>query len=237
MTNKKAPVAAGAERNSTLGLYPKPTRRSRLDRRIKILLFSNVILIIALAIVHLDSINVQRQLSQTLWQLEEAQSENDQLQEELKMLQAEKDELQADYYALVTLLENEEPAEREICSTGTFKSWMDHDAITDESSKQWKLKQIATTDKNYGFRMVDGYILVAMGPQYGPIGSKYIIQFEDGKVINAMIGDIKHQGCTSDDGSMIEFIVDSKVMPKFLKSAGNFNQLFSGSITMIREVE
>ena len=85
--------------------------------------------------------------------------------------------------------------------------------------------------------MIDGYLLVAMGPQYGPVGRKYIIQFENGTVINAMIGDIKHQGCTSSDGSMIEFIIDKEVLPEIIKKSGDFDQVFSGSIVSIREVE
>lgn len=123
----------------------------------------------------------------------------------------------------------------EICSANTFKSWMDYQSITDRSSDQWDLQQEAVTDKNYGFRMIDGYILVAMGSEYGPVGTKYLIEFDDGKVINAMIGDIKHEGCTSKpDGSMIEFIIDTEVLPKSIMKSGNFNDLFKGSIKVIR---
>ena len=237
MSNKKSPDGNRSETISTCRLYSKAVRRSTIDRRLKFLLILNCILILLLGSLSWVNAKIRHDLAKKLTEIEEVQAENKQLQEELALLQAEKDEIQADYHALVTLLNNEEPMEREICSSSAFKSWMDFRSITDRSSKQWKLQQNANTDKNYGFRMVDGNLLVAMGPQYGPVGSEYIIQFEDGKVINAMIGDIKHQGCTSDDGSMIEFIVDSKVLPHFLKDSGNYNDLFQGRITMIREVE
>lgn len=236
MTNKKTTSAKVGESNSPI-LYPKKARRSRLDRRIKFLFILNCILVLLFGSLSWVNANLRYDLNTTLTHIEEAQAENDQLHEELAMLQVEKDELQADYEVLVTLINNEEPMEIEICSSSTFKSWMDYTAITSKSSKQYHLQQEAITEKNYGFRMIDGYLLVAMGPQYGPVGRKYIIQFADRSVINAMIGDIKHQGCTSSDESMIEFIVDSTILPASVKRSGSFNQLFSGSITMIREVE
>ena len=125
-----------------------------------------------------------------------------------------------------------------ICSDETFKSWMSYKSITNKSSKQWKLQQDAVTDKNYGFRMIDGYILVAMGSQYGPVGTKYIIQFEDKKVINEMIGDIKHEGSNSThDGSVIEFIVALDELPSSIKRSGNFNDIFKGPIISITSIE
>jgi len=168
------------------------------------------------------------------------------IENELKKVKAELSEINADYKTETIAYKNVEVAYEsaevtktvEICSANTFKSWMDYNAITDETSDQWKLQQDAVTDKNYGFRMIDGYILVAMGAEYGPVGTKYLIEFEDGKVINAMIGDIKHEGCTSSaDGSMIEFIVDQDVLPVSIMKSGNFNDLFNGSITEIRLID
>lgn len=236
MTNKKT-TSAKVEEANTQVLYPKKARRSRLDRRIKFLFILNCILVLLFGSLLWVNAKLRQDLNSTLTHIEKARAENDQLQNELAMLQSEKDELQDNYDALVTLIKNEEPEEREICSSSTFKSWMDYRSITSMSSKQYHLQQEAITDKNYGFRMIDGYLLVAMGPQYGPVGKKYIIQFENGTVINAMIGDIKHQGCTSSDGSMIEFIVDKEVLPQFIKESGNFNLIFGGSIISIRDVE
>jgi len=224
--------------NSSANLnQPRPVRRSKDQRMTMVLIAFVLFSAFTLSMSTLIRINLEQHLQSTLLELENIQEENDSLWSTVIALQSENDELSAENKAMLLLWQNQEPETREVCSTSTFKSWMDFRAITSKSSVQYKLQQSATTDKNYGFRMIDGNILVAMGPQYGPVGSKYIIQFEDGKVINAMIGDIKHQGCTSDDGSMIEFIVDSNTLPKFLKTSGNFNQLFHGSISMIREVK
>ncbi|MHC1735224.1 MAG: hypothetical protein AB9921_06080 [Erysipelotrichaceae bacterium] len=215
---------------------PRPVKKSS-DQRITLILISFVLFsAFTLTLATLLRVNLEHKLQSTIQELETVQVENDSLWNTILALQTENEELSAEYKAMLLLWQNQEPETREICSTSTFKSWMDYRAITSRSSKQYQYQLEATTDKNYGFRMIDGNILVAMGPQYGPVGSKYIIQFEDGKVINAMIGDIKHQGCTSSDGSMIEFIVDSKVLPKSIKSSGDFNQLFNGSIAMIKEV-
>jgi len=236
MTNKKTTSAKVAESNTTT-LYPKKARRSRLDRRIKFLFILNCILALVLGVLSGMNATLRHDLNATLWHIEEAQAENDQLQEELAELQSENDEIQADYHALVTLLNNEEPEYREICSTGTFKSWMDYRAITDSSSKQWQLQQSATTDPYYGLRLYGEYVMVAMGPQYGPVGAKYLIQFQDRSVIKVIISDIKHQGCTSSDGSMLEMLVDAKVLPLNIKTSGNFDSVFHGRIIEIREVE
>lgn len=125
----------------------------------------------------------------------------------------------------------------EVCdSKTTFKSWMDYRSITSRSSEQWKLLQQKNVviDELYGFISMEGYLFVAMGPQYGPVGSKYLISFSGGTSVQVIIGDIKHQGCTSSrDGSMVEFIVDKNAIPESIKQSGNFNELFRGHITSI----
>jgi len=238
MIDKKSPDGNRSENNSTRRLYSKEVRRSTIDRRLK---FTTTLFITSSLLLGVSKNlkrNVEKQTKSGKEQPRVALNENQSIRERIFSLQDENHELKTNYDVLVTLINNEESMERDVCSTSTFKSWMDYQAITSKSSKQYQLQQLAKTDQNYGFRMVDGNLLVAMGSQYGPVGKKYIIQFEDGKVINAMIGDIKHEGCeSSGDNSMIEFIVDTEVLPKFLRVSGNFNQLFSGSITVIREVD
>lgn len=124
---------------------------------------------------------------------------------------------------------------KEVCSKSTFKSWMDYRAITNTSSNQYKLQIAAQTGK-YGIRTLDDYYLVAMGGYYGPVGKKYSITFEDGQVIKVMIGDIKHEGCvSSNDGSMLEFIVDSFAMDPLIRKLGNFDHIFNGKIIEIQK--
>lgn len=132
---------------------------------------------------------------------------------------------------------NEEKLEyADVCGTGTFKSWMDYGKITAQSTTQWRLQQKATTDQQTGIRMYEGRYMVAMARQYGKAGTELTIEFEDGQEIDVILGDIKAgTTCQHDDGSMIEFIVDSKAMPAAIKRSGNYNLIFTGSITAIKK--
>lgn len=186
--------------------------------RVSSMLF--IVALIAFIISFIARISIEYELQKTLHKLDVALIENQALRSSI----------------IATSCINEE--NMNVCSSETFKSWMPYTAITNRSSDQWALQIEAVTDKNYGFRMIDGYILVAMGAEYGPVGTKYIIQFEDKKVINAMIGDIKHEGCTSTpDGSMIEFIVDKDIVPESIVRSGNFNDLFKGEIVSIALID
>lgn len=232
MNNKKGPFTDGPKKNTSSRVYITNENRTWIERNIEVLVIIAMFAIAAVMITSIYRDRAVKELTRVQIHLEEARSENDALQTTILYLQAEKDALKGQ--AALTM----EAGYKTICSTGAFKSWMDYKAITSPTSTQFKLQQEATTDKNYGFRMVDGYILVAMGLQYGPVGTKYIIEFKDGKVINAMIGDIKHEGCTSSgDDSMLEFIINLEALPRSIKSSGNFSGLFAGSIKMIRLVE
>lgn len=186
--------------------------------RVSLMLF--VIALILFILTFIARIRVERELEKTMRELEVALIENQELRSSVVNTSC------STYEGI------------NICSDETFKSWMSYKSITNKQSKQWMLQQEAITDKNYGFRMIDGYILVAMGSEYGPVGTKYIIQFEDKKVINAMIGDIKHEGCNSSpDGSVIEFIVALDELPSSIKRSGNFNDIFKGPIISITSIE
>jgi len=125
---------------------------------------------------------------------------------------------------------------RRVCSTNTFKSWMSFRAITSPSSRQYKLQSIAKTNAITGQRTVGDYIMVAMSGEYGPVGNRYVITFLDESAIKVIIGDIKHEGCTSSgDNSMIEFIVDPKLLPKSIRTSGNYNSIYKGRIVTIAE--
>lgn len=238
MNNKKAPLTDGAKQLYTTKVYNKPVKRARVDRNLRIALLMFAITAFALGFTTILRVNTELQLVRMQWQLEVVRSETITLWGTIIILQDKNDALNVQNAALRNQVELE-PAivYKTVCSTSSFKSWMDYRAITSIGSAQFKLQLKATTDPYYGFRMIDGYIAVAMGSQYGPVGTKYIIEFEDGKVIQAIIGDIKHLGCQSKDGSMLEFIIDSKSIPILQKTSGNFNSVFNGSISMIREVE
>ena len=89
--------------------------------------------------------------------------------------------------------------------------------------------------------MLENRYLVAMTSFYGNVGDKLDIKLESGLLLEVIIGDIKSSGhdyCQSTrDGSMIEFIVDSRVIETKTRNSGNFNHIFKGKITEIRKVK
>lgn len=128
-----------------------------------------------------------------------------------------------------------------VCGEDTFKSWLDYRLITSQNSLQYKLQELAITNAITGIRMLENRYLVAMTSFYGNVGDKLDIKLESGLLLEVIIGDIKSSGhdyCQSTrDGSMIEFIVDSRVIETKTRNSGNFNHIFKGKITEIRKVK
>lgn len=121
-----------------------------------------------------------------------------------------------------------------VCASTTFKSFMDYRAITSPSSRQYKQLQKGFTVSEYGILVQDGRFLVAMAKQYGEVGTDLAIQIGD-TILAVRIGDIKGVACAHKDGSMLEFIVDTKRVPKKVQISGNFNDIFKGKIDYIWE--
>lgn len=94
---------------------------------------------------------------------------------------------------------------------------MGYTAITSKNSPQFRLQQIAHTDI-FGIRCVQQYYLVAMGTYYGKVGDTFKIHTASGGWYMVMMGDVKADAHTdqsnrvSGDGSIIEFIVDRKII-------------------------
>lgn len=184
-----------------------------------------IILDVSLVVIKM---NTEMKLLSAQIQLEDEQAENTKLWATVTTLQEE----------IAAIKSTPQYIYRDVCSISTFKSYMDYLKITNRSSTQWKLQQVATTEPNYGMRMIDGkYIMVAMSAQYGPVGTKYLISFDSGKSINAIIGDIKQDYCMSDDGSLLEIIVDVNKVPRSIIKSGNFDSVFTGSIVSIMAIE
>ena len=131
----------------------------------------------------------------------------------------------------------------EVC--GSMKTYMDYRTITDRTSKQYYLQQLATTDAD-GFRRVNNYYLVAVGSYYSTqIGQELLIVLEDGKVLNAMVGDLKQDRHTDSsnryvegNGNIVEFIVDTDVLSKDSIRSGDVSRSgLSGRILRISEVK
>lgn len=127
-----------------------------------------------------------------------------------------------------------------------FKSYMDYRCITNISSDQYKLQQKCYTDDN-GLRVYDGYYAVALGTYYSStIGDKFHITLDTGEEFDVIVGDVKAD-CDTDktnryvpvNGNIIEFIVDTKKLPKDVRFMGTVSALddFEGSVTSIEKIE
>ena len=96
------------------------------------------------------------------------------------------------------------------------KSYESYTAITDKSSMQYQLQQLAVTNED-AFRMIDDRYLVAIGTYFeAPCGSVIDIILENGTIIPAIVGDIKSDADTdiwhifTENGCATEFIVDAE---------------------------
>lgn len=106
----------------------------------------------------------------------------------------------------------------------SFKAYMDYRTIKDKNSQQYYLQELAYTDEE-GFRRIDEYYLIAVGTFYSEnCGSILEIGFSDGKVITAIVGDIKQDVHTNETNqysevvgdlvNIVEFIVDTEKIPE-----------------------
>ena len=129
-------------------------------------------------------------------------------------------------------------------TTGEFKTYMDYRKITDKTSKQWNLQQLATTNEK-GFRVFNGRYLVAVGTYYATeVGKELKITLDNGFVFYAMVGDIKmdiHTDANNQyipiNGNIVEFIVDTNKLDPMTKKLGDVSNLgFEGKIVKIEEV-
>ena len=127
-----------------------------------------------------------------------------------------------------------------------FKSYMDYRCITNTESAQYELQQECYTDEN-GLRVYDGYYVVALGTYYSStIGDKFKITLDSGEELYCVVGDVKAD-CDTDktnryvpiNGNIIEFIVDTRKLPKDVRFMGTVSALddFEGSVESIEKIE
>jgi len=130
-----------------------------------------------------------------------------------------------------------------------FKAYMDYRAITNTRSSQYKLQKQAWTDEN-GLRRFDDYYLVAMGSYYSStVGDCFKITLDSGETFKCMIGDCKadcdtdsehmYHPMTEGRGNVIEFIVDTKKLPKEVRTMGTVSaiDIFEGDVESIEKIE
>ena len=131
------------------------------------------------------------------------------------------------------------------------KTYMDYRAITMRDSAQYRLihsDKISIDER--GFLVTeDGFIGAALGTHFGPVGTKYIFNLDNGEQLKIIKVEVKSDahtcghGILDGSGAAIEFVVDGKtewmqdkVAPNGLIFGGNFNKYFNGTITSVFEV-
>lgn len=138
------------------------------------------------------------------------------------------------------------------CSTSSTKTYEDYKLITSKESKQYKyIHNNMTVDETTGLLIdEDGFIGVAMGYQFGEIGSRYYVVLDTGIIIPVVKVDAKASvdapnGCShSIDSSVIEFVLDTDIALSYFGGKdyvcnGNLNNsdLLKGNIQDIEEVK
>lgn len=120
-----------------------------------------------------------------------------------------------------------------ISGYGTFKSYERYTALTNTSSWQYRLQQIAYTG-DYGIRMYDGRYCIAVGSGVGASGGQYIdLVLENGVVIPCIVGDFKADSDTdaanlaTGNGCVSEFIVDMSTLHEYARTSGNISDVES----------
>lgn len=111
-----------------------------------------------------------------------------------------------------------------------IKSYMPYTAITNRSSKQYKLQQVAYTG-NHGIRQINGRYCAAVGSAYTTqVGQYFDLVLENGAVIPCILADCKadkdtnaDNTITAHDGSLVEFIVDTGSLSSTVKRMGDIS--------------
>lgn len=124
-----------------------------------------------------------------------------------------------------------------------FKAFMDYRTITNRSSTQYSLQQLAYTDAD-GFRKIDDYYMIAVGTYYSDYcGKTFLIVLDTEIEFYAIVGDIKQDIHTdinnqyAGNGNVIEFIVDTRHIPTYCYQMGDMSYAgFEGQIEYILEV-
>lgn len=111
-----------------------------------------------------------------------------------------------------------------------FKSFEPYTAITSKTSPHYKLQHQYAYTGTYGIRMVNGRYCIALGSYFTTTIGQYIdIILENGTVIPCILGDQKSNMHTDDlhiahpDGSVVEFIIDKKVVDATVLKSGNIS--------------
>ena len=108
-----------------------------------------------------------------------------------------------------------------------MKTFMSYTTITDKTSNQYALQQMAYTDE-MGFRKINSRYCVAIGTAFEvPVGQIFNVELENGEIIPCIVGDIKDDKDTdssnvfTSQGCCLEFIVDIPQLDGIIKTLGD----------------
>lgn len=231
------------------------------NSHIKIFLTITTWILLILTIqTHLKNKNLQKENEKLYRKQIEIMKKSDDLIEINENLLKLNEELLEDNKNLLKLIKdlkiknpkspNRNMISRNVPENNSKKTYMDYRKITDTSSEQYKLQQnkdCYTTDT--GLRKLNEYYCIAVGTHYSNnIGDKLIVHMENGESFKAIVADIKDDKHTDEtnrqhrkDGSVIEFVVDTRKLPELVRKMGDIsymNETFKGEIkAIIKEVK
>lgn len=122
--------------------------------------------------------------------------------------------------------------------------YMDYRAITDTSSKQWALQQMAWTDSD-GFRRIGDDYCVALGTYYGQVGDRFRITTDRGNVYTVQMADAKgydsngwYHVVGNGKINLVEFIVQTEYLPSEVTVMGDCGVLdnIGGNVVRIERL-
>ena len=118
--------------------------------------------------------------------------------------------------------------EKDVPPNNSFKSYMDADTITSRNTDQYKLKAKYVIDEKTGIWTVDERYCIAVGSYYTQsIGTYIDVVMENSSTIHCILGECKRNRDTDStnrqntNGSVVEFIVNTSLMPSMVRKMGN----------------
>ena len=138
------------------------------------------------------------------------------------------------------------------CDT-SFKAYMDYNCITDDTTAQWELQQIAYTDE-YGLRKIGTDYCVAVGSYYSEtVGERFKITLDNDSEFTVIISDLKKDEHTDSSNryspvydengefysaNVLEFIVDTDQLHSMVTTLGtvSYYNEFEGNIVSIEKI-
>ncbi|MFV0380837.1 MAG: hypothetical protein ACK5KR_01175 [Breznakia sp.] len=155
---------------------------------------------------------------------------------------AERARLEAERLAELARIEEARYTTYGVCAIGSSykKNYMDYRVLS-PYSVQGRILNAQTSVQSNGLLVTsDGFIATALGSSFGSLGNKFRITTATGQVFKIIKVDEKADyhttnGCQDSSGSMIEFIVDTRLISPYARTWGSFHVLsrFSGNVVNV----